>query len=150
MQDAGIYAREYDALGTVVQLGVAGGQVINVSFPESVPTDAEHDHALLDRVDDYLAGESDHFDDVPVALTVPTDQRRVLDALRKLPYGETVSVDRVARLAGFDEEEAEEMATVREALRSNPVPLFVPDHRVDGAQGATPSHVAERLRAVER
>jgi methylated-DNA-[protein]-cysteine S-methyltransferase len=150
MQDAGIYAREYDALGTVVQLGVAGGQVINVSFPESVPTDAERDHALLDRVDDYLAGESDHFDDVSVALTVPTDQRRVLDALRKLPYGETVSVDRVARLAGFDDEEPEEMATVREALRSNPVPLFVPDHRVDGTQGATPSHVAKRLRAVER
>lgn len=150
MQDAGIYAREYDLLGCAVQLGVAGGQVINVSFPDTVPADAEGDHPLLDRVDDYLGGEEDHFDDVPVALTVSTEQRRVLDALRKLPYGETVSVDRVARLAGFDDEDGEEMETVRSALRANPIPLFVPDHRVEGAQGATPSHVAKRLRTVER
>ncbi|SDM09709.1 methylated-DNA-[protein]-cysteine S-methyltransferase [Halogranum gelatinilyticum] len=150
MQDAGIYAREFDALGRAVQLGVASGQVINVSFPDTPPADAERDHPLLDRLADYLAGENDHFDDVPVALTVPTDQRRVLDAVRKLPYGETVSVDRVARLAGLDDEDEEDVATVRQALRANPVPLFIPDHRVSGASGATPDDVAERLRVVER
>lgn len=150
MDDAGIYAREYEFLDCAVQIGVAGGQVINVSFPDSVPADAESDHSLLDRLDNYLTGESDHFDDVPVALTVPTDQRRVLDAVRKLPYGETVSVARVARLAGFDDEDGEEMQTVRQALRANPVPIFIPDHRVDDAQGATPSRVAGRLRAVEQ
>jgi methylated-DNA-[protein]-cysteine S-methyltransferase len=150
MQDAGIYAREYDVLGRVVQIGVASGQVINVSFPEQVPPDAGDDHHLLDRIDDYLAGASDHFDDVPIALTVSTDQRRVLDAVRKLPHGETVSVSRVARLAGFDDEDDEEMNTVRNALQSNPIPLFVPDHRVEDARGATPPQVAERLRAVER
>ncbi|SEO42728.1 methylated-DNA-[protein]-cysteine S-methyltransferase [Halogranum amylolyticum] len=150
MEDAGIYAREFDALDTVIQLGVAGGKVIDVSFPERVADDAEGDHPLLDRIDDYLAGDEDHFDDVPVALTVPTEQRRVLDALRKLPYGETVAVDRVARLAGFDDEDDEEMRTVRSALRENPTPIFVPDHRVEGAGGATPPDVGKRLRAVER
>jgi methylated-DNA-[protein]-cysteine S-methyltransferase len=38
--------------------------------------------------------------------------------------------------------------TVESALRSNPVPLLVPDHRVTGP-GATPDAVASRLRAVE-
>ncbi|MFC6725777.1 methylated-DNA--[protein]-cysteine S-methyltransferase, partial [Halobium palmae] len=37
MEDAGIYAREFDRLGRVVQIGVAGGRVIDVAFPESVP-----------------------------------------------------------------------------------------------------------------
>ncbi|MFC5367485.1 methylated-DNA--[protein]-cysteine S-methyltransferase [Salinirubrum litoreum] len=150
MDDAGIYAREFEPLGRAVEIGVAGGKVVGVSFPETAPTDAESDHPLLDRIDDYLAGASDHFDDVPVALTVPTDQRRVLDAVRKLPYGETVRRSRVANLAGFDGDDEDDLRLVAEALRENPVPLFVPDHRVEGVRGATPGDVAEALRRLER
>ena len=144
----GIYARESPRLGRAVQVGVAGDRVISVSFPEAVPDDAGPDHPLLDRVFDYLDGAEDHFDDVTVALTVPTDQRTVLDAVRNVPYGETVDVARVARLAGLDDEDEADLTLVREALRANPVPLFIPDHRVSGA-GATPSEVAERLRDLE-
>jgi methylated-DNA-[protein]-cysteine S-methyltransferase len=144
----GIYARESPRLGRAVQIGVAGDRVISVSFPESVPDDASPDHPLLDRIFDYLDGAADHFDDVTVALTVPTDQRTVLDAVRNVPYGETVDVARVARLAGFDDEDEDDLTLVREALRANPVPLVIPDHRVSGA-GATPSEVAERLRDLE-
>lgn len=148
MDDAGIYARESDALDRVVQLGVAGGRVISVSFPDVAPEDAESDHPILDRVFAYLGGDEDHFDDAPLALTVPTDHRRVLDAVRNVPYGETVGVDRIARMAGFDDESDEDLRTVETALRENPVPLFVPDHRVEGP-GATPDDVARRLRAIE-
>ncbi|AXG06483.1 methylated-DNA--[protein]-cysteine S-methyltransferase [Haloplanus rubicundus] len=144
----GIYARESPRLGRAVQVGVAGDRVISVSFPESVPDDAGPDHPLLDRVFDYLDGAEDHFDDVTVALTVPTDQRTVLDAVRNVPYGETVDVARVARLAGLDDEDEDDLHAVREALRANPVPLCIPDHRVSGP-GATPPEVAERLRDLE-
>ncbi|RCU46332.1 methylated-DNA--[protein]-cysteine S-methyltransferase [Haloplanus salinus] len=144
----GIYARESPRLGRAVQVGVVGDRVISVSFPEAIPDDAEPDHPLLDRVFDYLDGAADHFDDVTVALTVPTDQRTVLDAVRNVPYGETVTVARVARLAGLDDEDEADLEAVREALRANPVPLFIPDHRVSGA-GATPPEVAERLRDLE-
>jgi methylated-DNA-[protein]-cysteine S-methyltransferase len=150
MDDAGIYAREFEPLGRAVELGVASGKVVGVSFPESAPADAEDDHPLLDRIDEYLAGSADHFDDVPVALTVPTDQRRVLEAVRKLPHGETVRRSRVATLAGLDGDDDEDLRLVEEALRGNPVPLFVPDHRVEGVRGATPSAVAEALRRLER
>jgi methylated-DNA-[protein]-cysteine S-methyltransferase len=144
----GIYARESSVLGRAIQIGVAADRVISVSFPEAVPADADPDHPLLDRIFDYLDGAEDHFDDVTVALTVPTEQRTVLEAVRNVPYGETVDVARVARLAGLDDEDADDVETVREALRSNPVPLFIPDHRVSGP-GATPSAVAERLRELE-
>lgn len=147
--DSGIYAREFPALDRVVQVGVAAGRAIGVDFPTEVPADAERDHPLLDRIDDYLAGRDRRFDDVEVALTVPTDHRRVLDAVRKLPRGEQVGVDRLARLAGFDGDDEEDLRTVEAALRGNPVPLFVPDHRVEGA-GATPDDVARQLRRIER
>jgi methylated-DNA-[protein]-cysteine S-methyltransferase len=150
MDDAGIYAREFEPLGRAVELGVASGKVVGVSFPETAPADAEYNHPLLDRIDEYLAGSADHFDDVPVALTVPTDQRRVLDAVRKLPHGETVRRSRVANLAGLDGDDDDNLRLVEEALRENPVPLFVPDHRVEGVRGATPSAVAEALRRLER
>ena len=149
IEEAGIYARESPTLGRTVQIGVASGRAISVSFPEEVPADADPDHPLLDRVFDYLDGAADHFDDVEVALTVPTDQRRVLDAVRNVPYGEQVSVSRLTRLAGLDADDADDVDTVRTALSQNPLPLFVPDHRVD-APGATPAAVAERLRALER
>lgn len=145
----GIYAREAPVLGRAVQLGIAGDRVISVSFPETVPADADPEHPLLDRVFDYLDGAHDHFDDVTVALTVPTERRTVLDAVRNVPYGETVDVARVARLAGLDDEDAADLDAVRTALQANPVPLFIPDHRVSGP-GATPPAVAERLRDLER
>ncbi|AZH24937.1 MGMT family protein [Haloplanus aerogenes] len=144
----GIYARESPTLGRAVQIGVVADRVISVSFPEEPPADAESEHSLLDRVFDYLDGAEDHFDDVTVGLTVPTDQRTVLEAVRNVPYGETVDVARVARLAGLDDEDEADLDTVREALRANPAPLFIPDHRVAGP-GATPSAVTERLRDLE-
>jgi len=144
----GIYARESPTLGRAVQIGVVADRAISVSFPASPPPDADPEHPLLDRVFDYLGGAEDHFDDVAVGLTLPTDRRAVLEAVRNVPYGETVDVTRVARLAGLDDESEDDLETVRMALGENPVPLFVPDHRVSGP-GATPAAVAERLRDLE-
>lgn len=150
MDAAGIYAREFDSLECYVQLGVAGDRVISVSFPESVPGDADPDHDLLDRVGDYLAGAEDHFDDVPVGLTVPTDQRAVLEAVRNVPYGERISVDRLHRMApDRDPDDEDDRQLVRDALADNPVPLFVPDHRVRNAPSGAPDRVAARLRDLE-
>jgi len=84
-----------------------------------------------------------------VALTVPTDQRRVLEALRKVPYGRTVSVEKLVGLAGFDTDSEEDRRTVETALRENPVPLFVPDHRVRDGPSAAPPAIEQRLRSVE-
>jgi methylated-DNA-[protein]-cysteine S-methyltransferase len=144
----GIYARHSPVLGRAVQLGIAAERVVGVSFPESPPADADPDHPLLDRVFAYLDGAEDDLADVTVALTVPTDQRTVLEAARAIPYGETVDVARLARVAGMDDEDEGVLETVRTALRENPVPLFVPDHRIAGP-GATPVAVAERLRELE-
>ena len=147
--DVGVFAREFESLGRAVEIGVAGGSVISVSFPEAPEADADPDHPLLDRIDAYLGGEPDHFDDVEIALTVPTDHRQVLEATRNVPYGETVSLARVLRMAGLDPDDDADRETARNALAENPIPLFVPDHRVRDTPGGASGAIAERLRAVE-
>lgn len=146
--DAGIYAQESAYLDRYVQLGEAGDRIISLSFP-SQPDD-EADHPLLERIETYLGGASDDFDDVLVGLTVPTAQRAVLESVRTLPYGEDTTVKQIANMtAELDGEEGEDLTTVREALAANPVPLLIPDHRVrDGPSGAPPA-VEQKLRSVE-
>jgi len=143
---SGIYARYYEDLGRCVQLGQAGEKCISVSFPES--SDEPGDHPLLDRIADYLQGAEDDFADVDVGMTVPTKHRAILEALRNVPYGDAVSVDLLARMSeGVNHEE--ELDVVRDALRENPLPFIVPDHRVTDAPSAAPDDVREYLRDLE-
>lgn len=147
--EAGIFARESAFLERWVQFGAAGEKVIRLSFPSTPDAEAAEDHPLLDRIEAYLAGEEETFADVDVGLTVPTDHRAVLEATREVPYGEQASVEQIATMAvGFQADE-DDLATVREALAENPVPLLIPDHRVrDGPSGAPPA-VEQKLRSIE-
>jgi methylated-DNA-[protein]-cysteine S-methyltransferase len=150
MDDPGIYAHESPYLERFVELGYASGKVISVSFPETAPDGAEDDHALLDRVFAYLEGSREEFDDVEVALTLPTDQRAVLEAARNVPYGEDVGTAQLARMTpGLDGDDEADQRTVREALAANPAPLLVPDHRVRDAPSGAPPAVEQKLRRLE-
>ncbi|ESP88303.1 MGMT family protein [Candidatus Halobonum tyrrellensis] len=148
--DAGVYARESPRLGRAVELGAAAGRTLSVSFPAAVPDDAAADHPVLDRLFDYLDGAEDDFADVTLGLTVPTVQRSVLESTRNVPYGESVTLDRVvAMTAELDPDDGGDVDAARTALANNPTPILVPDHRVRDAPGATPGDVSETLRDVE-
>ena len=148
--EAGIYARESAYLERYIQVGVAGGRVLSVSFPEAPDDDASTDLPLLDRVEAYLEGSEKDFSGVDVAMTMPTDQRDVLETLRDVPYGEGVSVRDLARTApGLDPDDEEAVQLVRTTLHENPAPLVIPDHRVRDGPGAAPSKVEQRLRSLE-
>lgn len=148
--DAGIYARESTYLDRYVQFGEAGDRIISVSFPTQADADSSDDHSLFDRIEAYLGGAEDEFEDVTVGLTVPTTQRNVLEAVDQIPYGEEGSVEQVVMMTqGLGSDEEEDRKQVREALAANPVPLLIPDHRVrDGPSGAPPE-VEQKLRSVE-
>ncbi|WP_135829327.1 MGMT family protein [Halorussus halobius] len=147
----GIFARESSYLDRYVQFGLASGRVLSVSFPETPDEEARPDHDLLDRAFDYLDGvTSEEFDDVAVALTVPTDQRRVLDGVREIPYGDEIDVETLARMtSGLDHADDEDLNAVRAALAENPAPLVIPDHRVRDGPSAAPPGVEQKLRSLE-
>lgn len=151
MEDvAGIYGRESTYLDRYVQFGLAQGRVISLSFPVKPDDDPEPEHPLLDRIEAYLQGEKDDFEDVTVALTLPTPEREVLESVREVPYGEQASVDQIARMTpGLDTESDDDRTRIRDALVNNPAPLLVADHRVRDGPSAAPAAVEQKLRAVE-
>ncbi|UPV99151.1 MGMT family protein [Halorussus gelatinilyticus] len=147
----GIFARESSYLERYVQLGVASGRVLSVSFPDVPDEEAGEDHDLLDRIFDYLDGIDDEdFSDVEIALTVPTDQRRVLERVRGIPYGDQINVETLARMTSdIDHTDEEDLNLVRTALDENPAPLLIPDHRVRDGPSAAPAAVEQKLRSLE-
>ncbi|WP_327053043.1 MGMT family protein [Halomicrococcus gelatinilyticus] len=150
MDDAGIYARESTYLDRYVQVGVASGRVLSVSFPREPDEEAADAHDLLDRIFAYLEGVEEDFADVQVALTLPTDQRSVLERVREIPYGDQIDVETLARMtSGVDHTDDEDLNVVRTALDENPAPLLVPDHRVRDGPSAAPPDVEQKLRSLE-
>ena len=147
---SGIVARESPYLGRFVQLGIASGRVIRVTFPEEPGPQAVTDHPLLDRLFSYLDGGADDFADVELALTVPTDHRQVLEATREIPYGEGTDVSTLARrISGLHADEEDDLQLIRTALSENPVPLLIPDHRVRDGPSTAPPDVEQKLRSLE-
>lgn len=98
----------------------------------------------------YFAGQLRTFT-LPLAPAGTAFQRRVWQVLRGIPYGETVSYKEVARRIG------NEKATraVGQANNRNPLPIFIPCHRVIGANGAMVGYggglgIKEKLLALEK
>jgi Methylated DNA-protein cysteine methyltransferase len=148
--EVGVFARQFTQINRVITIGVASGRIMSVDFQSTVPSDADNDHTLFARIDAYLNGDTDHLSDVDIALTVPTDQRRVLEATRNIPYGEAVTLDRVLRMAGLDEDDTDDRSTAQRALGENPIPLIIPDHRIRDAPSGAPPDVITELRNIEQ
>jgi methylated-DNA-[protein]-cysteine S-methyltransferase len=79
---------------------------------------------------EYFAGTRRRFD-LPLAPSGTPFQRRVWEALRQVPYGETVSYGELARRVGCPNGSR----AVGLANGANPLSIVVPCHRVVGASG---------------
>ena len=89
-------------------------------------------HELADRLKAYFAGARDSFQDVQLELSWCTPfQRRVVETLRSIPYGETATYGEVAALAGHPNAQR----AVGSACAANRFALIVPCHRVVAAGG---------------
>jgi O-6-methylguanine DNA methyltransferase len=87
---------------------------------------------LAVQIGKHMAGEPQDFADVPVDLSSVGDfARTVYDELRRVPAGQTVSYGELARRVG----RPTGARAVARAMAANPIPLFVPCHRVMGASG---------------
>jgi methylated-DNA-[protein]-cysteine S-methyltransferase len=87
---------------------------------------------LGERFGRYFSGDRDEFLDVELEVDDPTPfQRAVLETLRRIPYGETVTYGELAALAGHPN--AQRAAGT--FCAHNRFPLVVPCHRVVAADG---------------
>jgi methylated-DNA-[protein]-cysteine S-methyltransferase len=76
----------------------------------------------------YLKGGLTSFD-VPLAVRGSEFQRRVFEAMRAIPYGRVMSYGDLARATGSAPR------AVGGACGANPLPLFIPCHRVIASGG---------------
>ena len=99
--------------------GHGGWERNDKAFPDAV-----------EQLDAYFAGERREFD-LELDLVGTNFQRRVWEALRTIPYGETRSYGYVAEQIGSPRA----FRAVGLANGRNPIGIIVPCHRVIGANG---------------
>lgn len=82
------------------------------------------------ELEEYFAGRRSHFS-VPLSMHGTAFQLQVWQALMQIPYGAVVSYGELARKLG----KPQACRAVGMANHANPLPIFVPCHRVVGADG---------------
>jgi methylated-DNA-[protein]-cysteine S-methyltransferase len=94
---------------------------------------------------EYFDGRRRQFE-TPLAMHGSEFERRVWEALREIPYGETVSYGELARSLG----QPSAARAVGLANGRNPIAVIVPCHRVIGADGSLTGYGGglERKRAL--
>jgi len=112
-----------------------------------------HNPAALSEVirqrAEYFDGQRQTFD-LPLAPAGTPFQQEVWQALRAIPYGETVSYGEIARQIG----KPDAVRAVGAANGKNPIPIIVPCHRVIGSNGTLTGYagglsIKEALLALE-
>jgi methylated-DNA-[protein]-cysteine S-methyltransferase len=100
------------------------------TFGARVAVDEEPFDVVRAQLREYFAGERTEFD-LPLTMAGTDFQRTVWAALRRIPYGETISYGRLADLIG----KPGASRAVGLANGRNPIGIIVPCHRVVGSTG---------------
>tara|TARA_B100000575_G_scaffold216239_1_gene176897 strand:+ start:141 stop:623 length:483 start_codon:yes stop_codon:yes gene_type:complete len=82
------------------------------------------------QLQEYFRGKRKYFS-IPLKTNLSVFQTSVLDEVLKIPYGEVVSYQELAIRIG----KPGASRAVGSALGKNPIPIFIPCHRVIGSNG---------------
>ena len=131
MSNAYYYETEIGRIG-IVENGTA---ITHLCFEESLPAQVNMlETALLkeakEQLQEYLMGKRKKFD-LPLAPEGTEFQQRVWKALQEIPYGKTCSYKDIANNIGNEKA----CRAVGMANNKNPIAIFIPCHRVIGANG---------------
>lgn len=83
---------------------------------------------VKNKIEDYLADKTRTLK-VDMTLNVTPFQKKVLEQLQRIPYGETRTYGEIAKILKTSPR------AVGNACRNNPVPIVIPCHRVVSATG---------------
>ncbi|EKQ50893.1 MULTISPECIES: methylated-DNA--[protein]-cysteine S-methyltransferase [unclassified Clostridium] len=86
--------------------------------------------AAISQLEEYFEGKR-YFFDLPLDPKGTEFQKKVWDALKEIPFGETKSYGEIAKIIGNEKASR----AVGMANNRNPIPIIIPCHRVIGANG---------------
>ncbi|TCL71589.1 methylated-DNA-[protein]-cysteine S-methyltransferase [Hydrogenispora ethanolica] len=90
----------------------------------------------VSQLDEYFSGKRRRFS-LPLSLTGTSFQQNVWRELQEIPFGETRSYQAIARAIAAPGS----CRAVGQANRRNPLPIFVPCHRVIGKDGSLTGYI---------
>ena len=116
--------------GALERLLFPSGNQVKAPEPEWEAAHTPFRQALL-QLEEYFEGRRRSFD-LPLAPQGTSFQRKVLEALQAIPYGETRSYKDIATAIG----QPKAVRAVGAANARNPIPIIIPCHRVIGSDGS--------------
>lgn len=125
-----LFAREDLADLVLAAAGPDGEDLTGPDIPESQTTDAVLDPAV-EQLGRYFDGDLTEFD-LPLHLVGTEFQKEAWLALADIPYGETTTYGRQAKVIG----RPDAFRAVGAANGANPIPIVLPCHRVVGSDGS--------------
>ncbi|MGN0133949.1 MAG: methylated-DNA--[protein]-cysteine S-methyltransferase [Anaerotignum sp.] len=122
-------------------IGERDGAITRVTWNQ-IPTDAvEEETELIQKckqeLDEFFEGKRKTFD-LPLAPVGTAFQKRVWEALREIPYGETRTYKDIAIAV----DSPKGFRAVGMANNKNPIAIIVPCHRVIGSNGKLVGYAA--------
>lgn len=123
----------YDFEFGILKIGYTETAVVLLTRSEKI--DADNEPSALSnlvswQINEYLKGQRKEFD-FPYELHGTEFQKKVWNALRRIPYGETRNYKQIAAITGV----SQASRAVGMANSKNPLMLVVPCHRVIGTNG---------------
>lgn len=94
----------------------------DVTFSNALEQEAQR------QLEEYFVGQRQTFD-LPLRPHGTDFQRRVWDQLLQIPYGQTATYGEIAKKIG----NPNAARAVGQACNANPIPIFIPCHRVVGS-----------------
>ncbi len=89
------------------------------------------------ELNQYFFGQRKKFD-IKLTYSGSPFEMKLFDYVRTIPYGQTKTYEEVASAIG----EPNGAKAVANALSHNPIPVFIPDHRVIASDGSLLSYCA--------
>ncbi len=139
------YTSFYSPIGNILIAGVKEG-VVKISFSDESPAELEnycqnhlgagvregskYTQNAKNQILNYLKGKTQSLDFTVVHLNSPF-RKKVLEAERNIPYGETRSYGEVAKMLN----NPRAARAVGSANGENPLPLYFPCHRIITSNG---------------
>ena len=111
----------------VVELNYSANDCVIVSKSDVTSSNALEREARR-QLEEYFAGRRQTFD-LPLRPQGTEFQRRVWEELLQIPYGQTATYGKIAQRIG----NPNAARAVGQACNANPIPIFIPCHRVVGS-----------------